>query len=119
MTEASVKPVKPPCKKLYVRKDFKCLTHKEKKHVINLFKRMYEKGVMDKFAEIHERYWSSAHKSSEAIMWHRWFTNEMEKEMRKIDPDFALPYWVYIFSIITLRIVFVLILIYLIQNKSE
>lgn len=82
-----------------------------------MFKKMYERGVMDKFAEIHERYWPSAHKSSEAIMWHRWFTNEMEKEMRKLDPDFALPYWVL--SIISLRIVFVSILICLIYNESK
>ncbi len=49
---------------------------------------------MDRFSWIHSHYLPAAHKFVEGIVWHRWFTNESEKEMRKIKPDIALPYWV-------------------------
>jgi tyrosinase len=62
--------------------------------VINVFKELYRNGVMDRFSSIHARYWPQTHKPSETIIWHRWFLNEFEKEMRKIDPQITLPYWV-------------------------
>jgi tyrosinase len=70
------------------------MTHVERMSVINVFKELYKKGVMDKFTEIHNRFWVKSHKTREAIVWHRWFLNEMEKEMKKINPDVTLPYWV-------------------------
>jgi hypothetical protein len=70
------------------------LTHEERIDVIEVFKELYRNGVMDRFSWIHSHYLPAAHKFVEGIVWHRWFTNESEKEMRKIKPDIALPYWV-------------------------
>jgi tyrosinase len=63
--------------------------------VIHVFKELYKNGVMDRFATIHSRYWPEGHKTSEGGPWHRWFINEFEKEMRKIDPEITLPYYVF------------------------
>jgi hypothetical protein len=49
---------------------------------------------MDRLSWIHSHYWPAAHQFVEALVWHRWLLNELEKQMRKIKPDIALPYWV-------------------------
>ncbi len=95
LTEPKIKPVRPACQKLYVRKDFKCLTHEEKIDVIEVFKQLYRNGVMDRLTWIHTNYWPATHKFAEAYIWHRWFINVLEKEMRKIKPHITLPYWVF------------------------
>jgi len=94
LSEPKIKPVRPACKKLHIRKDFKCLTHEERIDVIEVFKQLYRNGVMDRLTWIHSRYWPGTHKFAEAMIWHRWLLNEIEKEMRKIKPDITLPYWV-------------------------
>jgi len=38
LTEPKIKPVRPACKKLHVRRDFKRLTHEERCDVIEVFK---------------------------------------------------------------------------------
>ncbi len=40
LTEPQIKPVKPACDNLYVKKDFKCMTHEERMSVINVFKEL-------------------------------------------------------------------------------
>ncbi len=70
------------------------MTHEERISVINVFKELYKKGVMDKFSEIHNRFWTESHKYIKAIVWHRQFLNEMDKEMKKINPNVTLLYWV-------------------------
>ena len=87
-------PLKPPCKTLRVRKDIKCLSKRELSDLIHVFKQLYANGVMDMYSLVHGSYWSSIHKFSEAVPWHRWHINEFEKEMRKINPKITLPYWV-------------------------
>jgi len=62
--------------------------------VIDVFKKLYQNGVMDRFAKLHAKYWPSTHKANEGAIWHRWFLNELEKEMRKINPSISMPYWV-------------------------
>ncbi|CAG2175935.1 unnamed protein product, partial [Oppiella nova] len=86
----------PPCKTLRVRKDIKCLSKRELSDLIHVFKQLYANGVMDMYSLVHGSYWSSIHKFSEAVPWHRWHINEFEKEMRKINPKITLPYWEYI-----------------------
>ena len=88
------RPSKPACHKLHVRRDFKCLTHEERLQLLRVINALYDNGVMAKMAEIHWRYWGQIHKFVAFIPWHRWFLNEFEKQMKLIDPEVTLPYWV-------------------------
>lgn len=88
------KPRKPPCQKLHVRKDFKCLSHDERVEFMEVLKTMYENGIMDKMTAVHWRFWGEIHKFADFIFWHRWFLNEFEKEMTQINENITLPYWV-------------------------
>ena len=91
---AKTYPVRPPCKKFHVRKDIKCLTKKESYELISVFKALYANGVFDLFSLVHGSYWPAIHKFAEAVPWHRLHINRFEKEMRKINPNITLPYWV-------------------------
>ena len=84
---------------MIVRKDIKCLNEKELNDLINAIKILYDNGIMDKFAHLHAEYWPVTHKGSEAVFWHFWFINEFEKELRKINGDITLPYWVTIYIV--------------------
>jgi hypothetical protein len=84
-----------PCDKLQVRKEIKCLTPKELEKFIAAFSKLYSRGVIDKFTEIHATHWPGTHKFTESIPWHRWFVNELQKEIFKIDPTVVMPYWDY------------------------
>lgn len=86
--------MRPVCKKLHVRKDVKCLTDRELSELIDAFQQLYKRGIMDKFSLIHAAYWPATHKFAEGIPWHRWHVNELEKELRKINPRVTMPYWV-------------------------
>lgn len=89
-------PRRRPCRQLRVRKDIKCLSKSELNDLIDVFKKLYENGVFDKFTHIHATHWSATHKFGDALNWHRWFINEMEKEMLKINPFVSMPYWEYL-----------------------
>ena len=84
----------PPCPKLYVRRNFKCLTHEERVRVIEVIQELYENGFMWKLAEIHAKCWVPGHKSVEGAMSHRYLAHLFEMEMRNINPEVTLPYWV-------------------------
>ena len=90
---ADIKPEKPLCPKLHVRQDWKCLTEEKKSRVVNVWKQMYEKGIIQNLTDIHVKYWPEWHKTVEFILGHRWLSNELDKAMRSIDPQTALPYW--------------------------
>lgn len=94
MNLADFRPVRPPCKKLHVRRNFKCLTEEERQEVMNAFKALLDNGVVGKLAALHWKYWGEIHKFGEFIPWHRWFVNEFEKKLRKVNPNVTLPYWV-------------------------
>ncbi|CAG2113172.1 unnamed protein product, partial [Medioppia subpectinata] len=93
MTEAFVKPDTTPCRRLYVRKDFKCMTEGERMAFIRAVRRLYLNGVMDRLADIHYGYWPAGHKTADFVPFHRQLGNELEKELMKIDPSVTLPYW--------------------------
>jgi tyrosinase len=95
---AKTNPKKPPCSKFHVRKNIKCLTESERKKFIDVFKKLYDTGVIDEFTKIHSTNWPGAHKFTEGIIWHRWITNELEKKMLEIDPTVTLPYWQWLES---------------------
>jgi tyrosinase len=90
---AKTNPTKPPCSKFLVRKNIKCLTEWERTKFIAVFKKLYDNGFIDEITKIHSTYWPAAHKFSEALVWHRWIMNELEKKMLEIDPTVTLPYW--------------------------
>ncbi len=93
---AKTNPRVKPCDKLSVRKNIKCLTTKELNKFIAVFKELYSRGIIDKFTQIHDKHWPSVHKFGEGIIWHRMFSNEMEKEILKIDSSVTMPYWEFL-----------------------
>jgi hypothetical protein len=92
---AVTNPKRRPCAKLRVRKNVKCLTREEYENFVYVIKKLYSNGVIDRFTKIHNTYWPAAHKFGEGLNWHRWFINELEKEMLKINPSVTMPYWEY------------------------
>ena len=90
---ADIKPDKPLCPKLHVRHDWKCLTEQQKTRVINVWKQMYERGDVQRLADLHVKHWPAWHKGPEILPSHRWFTNEFERIMLSIDSYTTLPYW--------------------------
>ena len=94
LKNAAFPPSLPPCPKLYVRKNFKCLTQEERVRVIEVIQKLHEKGFMWELAEIHAKCWVPGHKSVEGAMSHRYLAHLLEMEMMKIDPGVTLPYWV-------------------------
>jgi tyrosinase len=93
---AKTNPTREPCSRLLVRKNIKCLTPKELKKFISAFKKLYSNGVIDRFTEIHATHWPGTHKFAEGIIWHRWFVNELQKEIFKIDSSVTMPYWEFL-----------------------
>ncbi|XP_054161634.1 uncharacterized protein LOC128959653 [Oppia nitens] len=92
---AKTGPIRQPCKRLHVRKDIKCMSKVEVQKLIEMFKRLYATGFMDYMTAFHLKSWPQVHKYGEGLPWHRWFINEMEKEMMRLDPSVTLPYWNY------------------------
>jgi tyrosinase len=90
---AITNPKKPPCSKFHVRKNIKCLTESERKKFIAVFQKLYDNGYIDEITKIHSTNWPAVHKFTDALVWHRWIMNELEKKMREIDPTVTLPYW--------------------------
>ena len=94
MRKANFPPTQPLCERLFVRKDIKCLTDSEKREFVRVIRQMYLSGVINRIADIHQRYWPETHKAAEFAVFHRWINHELEKEMRKINPSITLPYYV-------------------------
>lgn len=90
---AATNPVRPACKRLVVRKDFKCLTETEKYEFLNALRELYRNGVIDTLALVHSSLWPAFHKFAEALTWHRWAVNVIDLELRKVNPNVVLPYW--------------------------
>ena len=90
---ADIKPDKPLCPKLHVRQDWKCLSQQQKTKVVNVFKKMYERGDVHRLADVHVKVWPAWHKTPEFFPSHRYFAIEFERLMQKIDPGVTLPHW--------------------------
>jgi tyrosinase len=95
---AKTNPKKPPCSKFHVRKNIKCLTPFERKKFIAVFQKLYDNGFIDEITKIHSTNWPNVHKFTEALIWHRWILNVLEKKMLEIDPTVTLPYWQWLDS---------------------
>ena len=89
-----VKPVAEPCKKLHVRRNFKCMSHEERERVVKVAQQLYANGFMDEIAEIHAKCWPAWHTTMQTLSGHRYIGVKLEQAMRQIDPDITLPYWV-------------------------
>jgi hypothetical protein len=70
------------------------MSEKERQEFIRVIRLLYKRGVMSRFADIHSRYWAEVHKTAQLGPWHRWFVNELEKQMRKLSRDITIPYYV-------------------------
>ena len=103
MRKADFPPTQPPCKRLFVRKDIKCLTESEKTEFVRVIRQMYLRGVMGRIASVHQRYWPETHKAAEFSASHRWINHLLEKEMRKISPGITLPYYVSLKNLILIN----------------
>ena len=90
---ADIKPDKPLCPKLHVRQDWKCLTHQQRRRVVDVWEEMYKRGDVQNLTDIHVKYWPAWHKTPEFLPGHRWLNFEFEKIMQSIDPGVTLPYW--------------------------
>ena len=99
MRKADFPPTQPPCKRLSVRKDIKCMTESEITEFVRVIRQLYLNGVMDRIADVHQKYWPETHKAAEFAPFHRWINHELEKEMRKICPGITLPYYVSLKSL--------------------
>ena len=88
------KPIKAPCKKLFVRKHFKCLPEEERLELIRILRILYKNGFIEHLANIHNDYWPEIHKTALFGQWHAHFRLVLEQEIRKYNPNIALAYWV-------------------------
>jgi tyrosinase len=95
---AKTNPKKPPCSEFRVKKNIKCLTEYEREKFIAVFHELYDSGFIDEITEIHSTHWPNVHKFTEAVIWHRWILNVLEKKMLEIDPTVTLPYWQWLDS---------------------
>ena len=79
-----------------VRKDAQSLTGAERDRVVNAFGTLNDHG-MGKFADfrsIHrQRAYNEAHGRRGFLPWHRALLLDLERELQKIEPRVALPYW--------------------------
>lgn len=92
--DADVKPIRAPCQKLYVRKDFKCLTDLERHKFLNVLKKIYSEGLIGELTEIHRKNWNRVHQYSDFQPFHRHIINVLEQRIMEIEPGMTVPYWV-------------------------
>jgi hypothetical protein len=91
--ESGVKPVRRPCKSVYIRKNWKCLSHSERRRFVYAIRKLYERGVMQAYSELHNRWWAATHKTEEFEPFHRALYLALEREIWKVDPTLpGLPY---------------------------
>jgi tyrosinase-like protein len=77
-----------------VRKNYRDLTDVERDRFVRALDQAKSTGVVDRFAEMHERHFSHGiHRSSHFLPWHREMILRFERELQKFHPDVTLPYW--------------------------
>ncbi len=77
-----------------VRKNYRNLTDVERDRFVQALFHVKSTGVVDQFAEIHERhFFHTIHRSSHFLPWHREMLLRFERELQKFHPDVTIPYW--------------------------
>mmetsp|Transcript_8515 Transcript_8515/g.21959 ORF Transcript_8515/g.21959 Transcript_8515/m.21959 type:complete len:727 (+) Transcript_8515:77-2257(+) len=82
------------------RKEVREMTCKEWDAYTRSVNELRRSGIWESFSTLHTdpEVWEVAHSDSGGatlafLPWHRVFLHRMERELQKIDPDVALPYW--------------------------
>ncbi|XP_060569873.1 putative tyrosinase-like protein tyr-3 [Ruditapes philippinarum] len=78
-----------------IRREIRTLSDEEWKNVTDVFRELYEAGVLQAFGRLHGKAKLKAHKGGAFLPWHRVFLAHFEQEMKKINPSVSLPYWDY------------------------
>ena len=77
-----------------VRQNYRSLTDVERNRFVEALKHVKSTGLVDQFAEIHERhFFHLIHRSSHFLPWHREMLLRFERELQKFHPDITIPYW--------------------------
>lgn len=76
-----------------VRRNYRSLSTAERDLFVQALRQVKSNGVIDQFADDHERFFHQAHHSSHFLPWHREFLIRFERELQNFHPDIMLPYW--------------------------
>uniref|UniRef100_A0A914C0B7 Tyrosinase copper-binding domain-containing protein n=1 Tax=Acrobeloides nanus TaxID=290746 RepID=A0A914C0B7_9BILA len=78
-----------------IRKEYRMLTDEERKKFHDALKKLMKNGIYDEISAIHLNISrdDSYHNGNKFWNWHTGYLKRLEIELRKIDPDVALPYW--------------------------
>ncbi len=77
-----------------VRKNYRNLTDVERDRFVQALNHVKSTGLVDQFAEIHERHFSHLiHRSSHFLPWHREMLLRFERALQLFHPDITIPYW--------------------------
>ncbi|XP_052818780.1 putative tyrosinase-like protein tyr-3 [Mya arenaria] len=77
------------------RSDIRTLSRQDREAVFDVFRTLYENGVLGRFGRVHGQNIPLKHRGRAFLPWHRMLVVAFEEEMRKINPDVSLPYWDY------------------------
>ncbi|XP_060575155.1 putative tyrosinase-like protein tyr-3 [Ruditapes philippinarum] len=85
----------PPSFGISIRREVRTLSEVEWQNVVDVFRELYDTGVLQSFGRLHGKVKLRAHKGGAFLPWHRVFLAHFEQEMKKINPSVSLPYWDY------------------------
>ena len=93
--DSGITPIRAPCQRLRVRRDFKCMSDEERLRWIRAHKQLYlGDSILNRLTDIHSRFWPTYHKSIEGFPGHLIMSVIVDEELDKIDPGVVTPYWV-------------------------
>jgi hypothetical protein len=77
-----------------VRKNYRNLADIERDRFVQALFHVKSTGLVDQFAEIHERhFFHLIHRSSHFLPWHREMLLRFERALQQFHPDITIPYW--------------------------
>uniref|UniRef100_A0A914CIK4 Tyrosinase copper-binding domain-containing protein n=1 Tax=Acrobeloides nanus TaxID=290746 RepID=A0A914CIK4_9BILA len=81
--------------KTAIRKEYRMLTDVERNQYHGAVKKLMENGLFDELSALHLHIAQGnlAHTGPNFWPWHRGYLKRFEIELRKLDPDLAIPYW--------------------------
>ncbi|XP_060569890.1 putative tyrosinase-like protein tyr-3 [Ruditapes philippinarum] len=85
----------PPLFGISTRREVRTLSEEEWTNVTDVFRELFESGILQSFSRLHGKATLRAHKGGAFLPWHRVFLAHLEQEMKKINPSVSLPYWDY------------------------
>ncbi len=77
-----------------LRKNCLAMSQQERDRFVAALKAVKGRGVVDRFADIHERHFAmNIHRSSHFLPWHREMLLRFEQQLQAVDASVYLPYW--------------------------